>query len=158
HDNGLPPSRIWSIAQDLQGRLWLIVDRGLIRVEREEIMNAAANPSYRMRYALYDPLDGLAGAAVGIIGSARTSDGALWFVRGGGLTRLDPRRMIAASAVTPAPARIEAAVANERQLSPAPDTSLPAGTRRLQISYTAVTLSSFNKIRFRYRLDGFDTD
>jgi signal transduction histidine kinase len=54
--------------------------------------------------------------------------------------------------------QIEAALANERRLMPAPHTTLPAGTRRLQISYTAVSMTASNKIRFRYRLDGFDTD
>src|SRR5581483_7947480 len=37
-------------------------------------------------------------------------------------------------------------------------TVLPAGTSRLLIDYTAPDLTSPLKLRFRYRLDGFDAD
>ena len=107
---------------------------------------------------VYDTSDGLAGAPLGNIRSARGSDGRLWFVRGGGLTEVDPRRLNHLEPPASSPVRIEAAVANERRLTPEPGTALPAGTRRLQISYTKVALTASNKIHFRYRLDGFDTD
>ena len=35
---------------------------------------------------------------------------------------------------------------------------LPAGTRRLEIDYTVINLTSALKTRFRYRLEGFDPD
>ncbi len=35
---------------------------------------------------------------------------------------------------------------------------LPAGTRRLEIDYTVIDLTSALKTRFRYRLEGFDPD
>jgi hypothetical protein len=36
--------------------------------------------------------------------------------------------------------------------------SLVAGTRDLQVDYTALSLSRPDRVRFRYRLDGFDKD
>ena len=71
---------------------------------------------------------------------------------------MEPRALRDDRPLASAPLRIEAAVANERRFSAAPETSLPPGTKRLQINYTALTLTASNKIRFRYRLDGFDTD
>jgi signal transduction histidine kinase len=134
------------------------VGHGTVRISGDEVAKVAANHSQRLQYRLYDTSDGLAGAPLGNVRSARGSDGRLWFVRGGGLTAVDPRHLGPITAPMSAPVRIEAAVANERKLTPDPLTSLPAGTRRLQISYTALALTASNKIRFRYRLDGFDTD
>ncbi len=53
--------------------------------------------------------------------------------------------------------RIEEAIANDRRMD-LNQHSLPAGTRRLEVSFTVLTFSASNRIRFRYRLDGFDTD
>jgi signal transduction histidine kinase/ligand-binding sensor domain-containing protein len=160
HENGLPGDTVWAIIEDLQGHLWLSFDRGLVRVDKHEIVKALATPSYRIRYRLYDTFDGLAGAATGIIGSARASDGTLWFVRGGGLTRLDPRDLGPGEnrPSEPGPVRIETAIANERRFTPVPHETFPPDTRRLQINFSALTLSAPDKMRFRYRLDGVDPD
>jgi signal transduction histidine kinase/ligand-binding sensor domain-containing protein len=157
HTNGLPGQRVPSIVDDEAGFLWLSMDRGLVRLSRHEFEKAAGNVDHRVQFRLYDPSDGLAGAPLGSIRSTRDSDGRLWFVRGGGLTMVDPRAIGDDRALPPPPVRIEAAVANESRFSAIPRTSLAAGTRRLQINYTALTLTASNKIRFRYRLDGFDT-
>src|SRR5262249_53665690 len=156
--SGLPGNRVSSIVDDDDGYLWLSVDRGLVRLSQSEFERAANNPSHRVQFRLFDPSDGLAGAPLGSIRSARDSDGRLWFARGGGLTLVDPHTVADEHSIAPPPVRIEAAVANESRLSPTTRMALAPGTRRLQISYTALTLTSSNKIRFRYRLDGFDTN
>jgi signal transduction histidine kinase/ligand-binding sensor domain-containing protein len=155
HVNGLPEDRVWAIVEDADRRLWLSVNRGLVRVDAREVTHALADPSYRLRYRVYDAHDGLAGASVGVIHSLRASDGTLWFVRGGGLTILRPADLDNERQRAPAPVRIETVVANERRIGPA-GTSFPAGTRRLQINYTALTLGSPNRVRFRYKLEGVD--
>ena len=156
--NGLPAGRVWAVVEDLQGRMWLNMERGLVRLERGELEQAFADAAHRIKYRFYDTYDGLAGASVGIIGSGRGGDGTLWFVRGGGVTvvannpALDDGRGDAAL-----PLRIEDVVANDRPHRLDSLTSLPAGTTRVQIRYTALSLSSSDRIRFRYRLEGIDT-
>jgi signal transduction histidine kinase/ligand-binding sensor domain-containing protein len=154
--NGLPEDRVWAITQDLQGLLWLTVDRGLVRLDRREVLRALANPIYPVRYRLFDTSDGLAGTAIGIIRSARASDGTLWFVRGGGLTIVNPRDLVREQPPSAPPVRIETVIANERRLSPAPGQPFPPGTRRLQINYAVLNLGTHSGVRFRYRLDGVD--
>ena len=156
--SGLPASRVWSVVEDNQGYFWLSLDRGLLRVKRDDLVRATSDRAYRIEYKLYGTADGLAGAPLGNVRSARSTDGRLWFVMGGGLTEVDPTQLGPVQAPANAPVRIETAIANEERLTPTPLMSLPAGTKRLQISYTAVALSPGNEIRFRYRLDGFDTD
>src|SRR5439155_18910307 len=87
----------------------------------------------------------------------RASDGTLWFVRGGGLTAVAPHALGGAR-VTKVPVMIEGAQADEARLEPISGAVLAPGTRRVQINYTALTLRAPNRMRFRYRLDGFDPD
>jgi signal transduction histidine kinase/ligand-binding sensor domain-containing protein len=155
--HGLPGNRVASVMADGQGYLWLSVDRGIVRLHRDEVTRALEGSSYRMRYMLFDTSDGLAGAPLGSIRSAQGRDGRLWFVRGGGLSVIDPSTVRGDSSPS-APVQIEAVAANERRLLADKRTALPPGTKRLQISYTALALSPSDNLRFRYRLDGFDTD
>ena len=156
--SGLPSGRVWSAAEDRQGYFWLSVDRGLVRVKRTDLVAAVSDRAHRIQYQLYGTADGLAGAPLGNVRSVRSRDGRLWFVMGGGLTEVDPEQLGPIQAPANAPVRIEAAIANEERLTPVQLMSLPAGTKRLQISYTVVALSPGNDVSFRYRLDGFDTD
>jgi ligand-binding sensor domain-containing protein len=155
---GLPAGRIWAVVEDTQGRLWLSMDRGLVRIDRSELIQAFENPAHRLHFRSYDTHDGLAGAAVGIIGSSRGQDGTLWFVRGGGVTVVRPQAQTLDERSDAAPAlRIEEVVANERPLRLESFGTFPPGTSRIQIRYTALSLSSSDRVRFRYRLDGVDT-
>lgn len=154
---GLPNDHVWAITEDHQRRLWLSLDRGLVRLDRGEFARAAANPGYRMRYRIYDPLDGLAGAPLGIISATRQPDGGLWFVRGGGVTFVDPRDLVELDG-TIGPLEIEEVMANDQRLSPSGHTLLSPGTKRLQVSYTAHTIASSDRIHFRHKLEGFDAD
>jgi signal transduction histidine kinase/ligand-binding sensor domain-containing protein len=156
--NGLPSSRVWAAVEDTHGYFWLSMDRGLLRVTRDDLVKSASDRSHKIRYRLYGAAEGLAGAPLGNVRSVRARDGRLWFVMGGGLTEVDPQQLGPIVAPSGAPVRIEAAIANEERLTPAPMMSLPSGTKRLQISYTAVALSPGNDVSFRYRLDGVDTD
>jgi signal transduction histidine kinase/ligand-binding sensor domain-containing protein len=153
--HGLPGNRVWSIVEDSSGDLWLSLDRGIVRLARDDIAAAMAAPSGRMLYQMYDPKDGLAGAPLGQINSAREPDGRLWFVRGGGVTEVDPAELVPRTG--PPVIRIEEAIANDHRLDLTQHT-LPAGTRRLEMSFAVLTFAAPNRIRFRYRLDGFDTD
>ena len=47
---------------------------------------------------------------------------------------------------------------DDRPAAPASAGALPAGTRKVQIDYTALRLTAPGQTRFRYRLDGFDPD
>ena len=154
---GLPSSRIGAITDAQNDGLWLNVDVGLVRVTRTAFDNALANPSQRLQYDLYDSSNGVAGAPILNVRATRGSDGTLWFVRGGGLTAVAPHAL--GGARNPkVPVMIEGALADEARLDPIVGAALAPGTRRVQINYAALTLRAPNRMRFRYRLDGFDPD
>jgi signal transduction histidine kinase/ligand-binding sensor domain-containing protein len=156
--NGLPPGGIFALAEDADHNLWLATGAGLLRVPPGEFDAAIANPHYQLHFRTYDPSDGLAGfpAALGDSQAVRAGDGTLWFVTSRGMSMVEPRLLAAAR---PAPrVSVERVEADDRPIRNPSSVALPAGTSKLLIDYTAPELTSPLKLRFRYRLEGFDAD
>jgi two-component sensor histidine kinase len=165
--NGLPAQRVLAITQSDDGFLWLAVDRGpihagrraaLVRLHPSDFDRAASGSGPVAGYKLYDALNGLAGVPLEPVTAARSRDGSLWFAFGGSLTVVDPRQVGSDRGVTAAFARIASVTIDDRPTTPVGAGTLPAGTRTLQIDYTALRLTAPRQTRFRYRLDGFDPD
>jgi two-component sensor histidine kinase len=80
----------------------------------------------------------------------------LWFITSSGVTIVDPRNV---GEPLDAPAvKIESIAADARSFDPASPLQLPARTSHLQIGFAALTLSDPMRVRYRYRLDGYDND
>jgi signal transduction histidine kinase len=156
--NGFPIDAVAAIVEDDERQLWLGTTTGIVRLTRAEFEAAIADPAHRVRYRIYDTSDGAAGMPVTISSRSaiRASDGRLWFATGRGLTVVDPR--IGDERRAPAPVRIESILADNQALDPRRTARLKGGTERLEIEYSALSLTSPYKTQFRYRLDGFDAD
>jgi signal transduction histidine kinase/ligand-binding sensor domain-containing protein len=155
-----PIRRVTGIVDDDRGALWLAVDaEGLIRLSREEIMRAEADRAHTLQFAAYDKVDGTAGTSrwFGHNAATGSSNGRLWFVAGRGVTVVDPS-VLGSEHVTDDTVRIEGAVVDGQVRGGGSAQELPPATARVQIDYTVLDLTSPQKRRFRYRLDGFDAD
>jgi signal transduction histidine kinase/ligand-binding sensor domain-containing protein len=157
-NSGLPGTRVWSVAYDRSGYVWASVDLGAVRFSSTEFDKAVSTPSHRLQYELFDPSDGLAGAPIMNVRSGQATDGKVWFIRGGALSVVDPRQASMATPLGPGTVRIEDARNEEHRFGVGANLAFPAGTRRIEIDYTALVLTFPNRVRFKYRLDGFDTD
>ena len=162
---GLPAQRVMAITQSLDGDLWLAVDRGplhagrrsaLVRLKPADIDRAIAGKAPVAGYKIYDAENGLAGVPLGMVTAARSSDGSLWFTIGGSLTVVDPRQVSDGRDHRAPDARIAAVTIDDRPVPRASAGGLPPRTRKIQIDYTALQLTAPRRVRFRYRLDGFD--
>ena len=156
--NGLPNGGIYAVTEDEDGFLWLATSAGLLRLARSEVDLAIASRQHQMQYRLYDTSDGLAGfpTALGERNVVRAGDGSLWFLTSRGLSLVQPRAL-AESRPTPH-VMIETVRADDRVLAVDGAQRLPAGTEKLEIDYTAPDVTYPLKLRFRYRLEGFDAD
>lgn len=155
---GFPDATIYCIVEDEQQRLWFSSYRGIHSIARAELDAAAAAPRRGVDATIYGPGDGLRSVEGngGQQPSAwRGHDGRLWFATMDGLSVVDPSMPVEQPA--PPEVRIEAVIADDRELRPAAPIRLPAGTRRLEIRYGAPSLSTPERTRYRVRLDGFDT-
>lgn len=107
---------------------------------------------------VYDALDGqLDGEGVRRHRSV-VSDGLGrgWISTARGLSVVDPAR--ADTLAMPPPARVEQILADGSAISLGGRVTVPAGSRRVAIVYAGLNLSIPERIRFRYRLDGFDNE
>jgi ligand-binding sensor domain-containing protein len=159
--SSLPAARVLQVASDDTGDLWLgLPVVGFVRVNPQEIARALDDASYRLRYTVYTPSDGIAGEPDAFAGNGAAADreGRLWFVTGRGITVFDPRTLAGNRGFDAAPPRIEGVTVGNRWYGARPALELPAGVTNLRIDYARVNLSSFDRVSFRYRLDGVDTE
>jgi diguanylate cyclase (GGDEF)-like protein len=56
----------------------------------------------------------------------------------------------------PPPVVVQRFIADDRDYTPGEPLALPAGTRNIEIDYAGLSLASPAKVRYRYRLDGYD--
>jgi signal transduction histidine kinase/ligand-binding sensor domain-containing protein len=147
-----------SLVEDELGYIWVGNGSGILRLETSEIDEVAANPAYQVRFRLFNTADGVAGVpfSEGSRSGVRSPDGRLWFITSSGVTIVDPRDIgqpLGAPSV-----KIESIAADARSFDPALTLQLPARTSHLQIGFAALTLSDPMRVRYRYRLDGYDND
>lgn len=155
--NGFPGD-IKSIVEDAQGFIWVGAGNGILRLDPVEVEKVGADPKHQVRYRLFNTADGVAGIPFsdGRRSAVRASDGRLWFITSSGVTIVDPRSI--GEAPTPPSVRVETLAADTRAFDPAGPLQLAPSTSHLQIGFTALTLSDPGRVRFRYRLDGYDRD
>ncbi|HVR10792.1 MAG TPA: two-component regulator propeller domain-containing protein [Thermoanaerobaculia bacterium] len=157
--NGLPGSSLSAIVEDEEGFVWLAGALGILRVSEAELGRAFDDSSYLVRGVSFDASDGLRGLPrqrEPLPTAARAADGRIWFATTGGIAVIDPRRW--PTNAVPPPVLIEEVVADDRELRTASGMELPPNTRNLRLRFTALSLTVPERVRFRYRLDGYDDD
>jgi PAS domain S-box-containing protein len=162
--HGLPLGTIGSILEDDSDHLWLgSAQKGAARVSRTALEAVAAGVKRRVDCLYLNKADGLRTTELRYGTqpvAVRGSDGRLWFATLKGLAVIDPAQ-VKVNAVPP-PVRIEGMTFNGKTQAP-PGAGLeplrvPPGTKRVQIEYTALSLTAPEKMRFQYRLEGLDAD
>jgi signal transduction histidine kinase len=154
----MPPSVHGAIVSDGHDELWLNTDNGLLRLSQKAFDAAVETPGRPLQYQLYDTADGVAGAPTVKLLARRDANGGLWFARGGALTSVTPTHLSDTLPPLPQFVRIDRVVTDDGPVYDLTRSVLSSSTRRIEINYTALALTAPNKIRFRYRLEGFDAD
>ena len=150
--------RITGIVEADDGSLWVNADRGVVRIDRDEIGNAMAGRSGAPAFRVFDYLDGVIGGAAPIPpqSAGKSADGKLWFVGFDNLVWIDPAAV--PTNVMPPPVHIQSIGSGSTTYALAPDLRLAARTSNIQIKYTALSLAMPERVRFRYRLEGADQE
>ena len=167
HEQGLPDDSISDIRSDHAGNLWIGSSSGIFRISLKQLDQFTAGAIKSVNCLQLGSGDGL--GTWEIMGgnqpiACSTADGRLWYVTSVGLAMVDPQ--VIQPNELPPPVVIESVRADGK---PIPNETsplglaagkkivrCPAGTRQLEIRYTALSFSSPRQVRFRYRLDGFD--
>ncbi len=139
--------------------LWFSEHSGIIYVPHSELVMFEKDPKHPVRFRVLDFLDGIDAP---LQRSARnpalvqSSDGLLWFATAEGLVFVDPKR-IPTNVVRP-PVSITSIAANARTYVPTAGLALPDRVKNLEIDYIGISLAIPERVRYRYKLEGYDTD
>ena len=155
--NGLPCDSVFALVKDPSGAIWLYTSCGVVKIEKTELDRWWANPRNLVSYKLIDELDGMQPGLTPLKPQAvRTPDGRLWFVNGRFLQMLDP--LHPRKNPVPPPVHIEEIFAGRRSYIPDGRLTLPSLTEDVLIDYAGLSFVAPQKVRFRYKLDGHDTE
>ena len=156
--NGLPGERVQWILTGGDDRVWLGYTIGVARLTRAELDNASRDASYRVAFQFFDEADGLKGNPDRRLQSSavRAVDRTLWFRTSEGVAIVDAQHMTT-NRVAP-PVHIERMVADAADVDTTQPVRLRPLTRDVEFDYTALSLAEPRNVRFRYKLEGFDSD
>ena len=163
HD-GLPNEYVSQILEDKHGRLWLGTRSGISRASREALNAFARGAARFVPFVTYGTADGLPSAQCSANRHAaccRSRDGRLWFSTSKGAVWIDPDEVRLNS--MPPSIVIEEVSANGQIL---PDWTgqqqshlvISPGQHYLDFKFTALSLTSPDKVRFKWRLVGLEKE
>lgn len=157
--NGLPCEQIHDIVEDNDRTFWLNTACGLMRIRAADLDSWSAISQSTVPLTLYDSSDGMRSYPTpkGYNSRAtKSTDGCLWFNVLDGVAEIDPAHILFNS--LPPPLQIERIRADGKGYPLQSSIRLAALTKDLEIEYTALSLVDAEKVHFRYRLDGADTE
>jgi two-component sensor histidine kinase/streptogramin lyase len=157
---GLADQAVHAILDDSYGYLWMCGVEGLSRVRKRDLDEVAAGGASTVVPRLYGTSDGMrnktcsGGAAPG---GARTQDGRLWFATADGVVVVNPGDLGRRNELPP-PVVVEEVRVDRRAQALGGDVELPPGSHQIEIEYTALSFAAPERVRFQYRLEGYDAD
>jgi signal transduction histidine kinase/ligand-binding sensor domain-containing protein len=146
--------QVRGLAEDAGGWLWFTTSRRIARVKDAQLDNASAGGAVVTEFGLGDGLRGIEGVKRhrSLVTDGR---GRIWLSTDRGLAVADPARMRRAE---PVAAHLVGVAADGNALGLGEPVQVPPGRRTVTFHFGGVSLSDPERLRFRYRLDGFDTD
>ena len=169
---GLPDNSVLQILEDDAGRLWLGTSGGIACVSKTRLEEVATDKTQVIYPQLFRRSEGmLSEECTGGFCPAglKTKSGMLWFSTMKGVAVVDPR-LLPSESLMPTTVLEEVAVdgsmtansafpaAEAGKTAQAPLVRLTPGKHRVEFRFTGLGFDAPETIRFRYRLDGLDTD
>ncbi len=153
---GLPFEKIFAMAADARGRLWLTGNEGVVGLQLADIEDVAAGRRKTVDARLYGRADGMVSAQANggsTPAAALDGDGHLWVATAQGAARLDPTVPLHQAASLPGIA-IESVEVDGREVDLKQSPELPPGDHRIVVRFVAPALLNAARVRYRYRLGG----
>jgi signal transduction histidine kinase/ligand-binding sensor domain-containing protein len=155
--NGLPCDIIYALIFDRKATLWLYAACGLIAIPNAELQRWWKSPDTTVESRLLDVFDGAQPMSTPFRPNASQSpDGRLWFANQNVVQMIDPDHLDR-NLILP-PVHVEEIIADHKSYAPRDGLRLPALTRDLEVHYTALSFVAPQKVRFRYKLEGRDSE
>jgi len=156
-EGGLPDNSVYCVTGDPDGNLWMSSNRGIIGLSGHQ-----ADAYFRGEVDLVETqLLGIADNMKSLEGNGgtqpcawTTTDQQIWFPTTRGIAAVPPREDTVE--LPPPPVVIEHIYADGEAIDNGDSTAILFGSQRLEFKYSALSYVSVERIRFRYKLLGFD--
>jgi len=164
--DGLVSNNIGYVIEDDAGYLWIGSNAGLMRVLKKSMEKVATGDQAILNVRFFGRPDGLPTRECTIgsqPGACRGRDGRLWFPTTKGLVSVDPTKILLNT--NPPPVSIESVIVDGQEQGLAAIRgnlssmlTLSPEREHLEIEFTSLNLTSPERARFRYRLEGHEKD
>ena len=161
-ENGLYSDLAFQVLEDLSGNLWMNCNRGIYGARKKDLEDFADGKINKISCFSYGRTEGIKSTECS--GPAQpaglcTEEGKLWFPTIRGVVVIDPGH-IKSNTVEP-PVAIEEMLADGQNIYSYPGVSeagikLAPGTQRIEFKYTGLSFIAPERVRFKYKLEGFD--
>jgi len=145
---------------DGEGNLWISTSNGIYRAKEKDLDDFANGLVPIVPSTVFGITDGMktSEASSTDIGSqgCKGPDGKLWFTTMSGIVWIDPTNLHENGHIPPV--AIESVTADDLQFSPHSEIQIPASKDKIEFHYTALSLLVPERVRFKYRLEGYDHD
>jgi signal transduction histidine kinase/ligand-binding sensor domain-containing protein len=154
-ENGLPCARAFSLVFDRHENLWVYLQCGVAVIKSRQLAEWWNDPAKKLQIRLLDTSDGALPAPPDFHPRAAIgADERVWFANSADLQFVDSKHPLRNPVVPPV--RILALHGDGRIFSLASPIALPPLTRDVQIDFTALSFAVPQRVRFQYRLEGWD--
>jgi ligand-binding sensor domain-containing protein/signal transduction histidine kinase len=165
--NGLLDDVVYRVMEDDLNNLWLSCRKGIFHAGKQELDDFANGKLAAIAPVAYGTADGMMTrecSGGGDPAGWRSRDGSLWFSTIKGVAMIDPQQI--RMNLQPPPVVIEQIRVDEQTIvagvaagvAPGVKLELRPGNTRLEFYYTAPSFVAPEKVQFKYKLEGFDSD
>ena len=155
--NGLFENIVSRITEDVNGNLWMIGNMGLFMLNKQQFDDLDANKISQLTCTSFESEDGMIeGNSAGRV--AKTADGLTWWPTIKGMAAID----IDKDYLDPIPTKTliqKVVISDLVNTSPIGESvTLEKGQRDIEVTYAGLKFSNPLKIKYRYKLVGYDKD
>jgi PAS domain S-box-containing protein len=156
--DGLIDDNVWSILEDHAGNFWMSSNKGIFRARKKDLNEFAARKIRTVPIVAYGLADGLKNSEFN--GGAqpaawKTRQGDFLFSSLGGVVRINPDHHQAFNPYPP-PVDIEGVSIDGKSFDSWVRANASPGSGNLSFTYAGLSFLFPQRVRFRYRLEGFD--
>lgn len=158
-DKGLFDDNVFVILEDSEHNLWMSCNRGVFKVSKHLLDEVAEGRADSIVCNSYGTADGMRTFECNggyQPSGCKASDGRLWFATLKGVAVVDPSHLELNR--VPPPVVIESATFDKHPVNTHAYVNAPPGNGELQFMYTALSYIAPERVRFKYRLEGFDDE
>lgn len=158
--DGLPTDKFYSITSDKSGHFWIGTGKGIISIKKQAFAAFQSGAESNLPYHIYDEADGMkTRECISAINQQRVitaHDGSIHFATTQGLTSFNPSR-VSTNIPTPVPL-IDHIILNGEIHHAQDELTLEPGIKDFIIRFSIIGFYSPNHNRFRFRLEGRESD